>query len=1126
MEGGDAELHTTELTALSAAESTSNHNNGNNVDINMMEVRHATDSSIHSDTSIVDLLMTTESTHVMEAEITTTKTSLSSTTPFHSNESVDLVQQQQQQPLEQLKRQQHQPFVRLPPFFKAASPVGNFENQAPLGDQQQQQHPYQPLQQHRHHLQLQPRPPFFAANAGPSPSYAASSPAAAVADVPATSFTSTYSLFPSNAASSSSLDFTAAWVASTPFSAAAATAPFATVSVSPPSGFVVNGSGAGNGVIGGGRPLHFVTPKVVSTAPATMSTTAIKSSSSSSSSSSSLVFGKPRQASAINATTLLGQQQQHQQAVPKFYRQANIINNNVPNVCGGTNFGEQQQRNFGYTASSSSTAPFVTPHFVASAPISSSSVVGAGIFDFPKDNDADDGDGSGVVAASVAPPFFVPSVGVAGETTYDRAQFKYPLYNRNLATNHLGRHWKQMGCHTRQYLQPSIPLPTASTRMASAAAKQFRGASLGGPPGSLSPLTANKSWAQVVASSTPQQSKSNQQQQTVVEKITVDTNNSNNNAHQQHPQQSNNAGYIIKASTMPPPSAPSQPASTSVASFATGAGVVGLAGIGVGAMTKPTRSNSLRGLAGLGAATSSNRDFKCLLLRLKTALDKEKEKWRPIGGGGGGGAATAGSTSTTTKSMTSTSNPSDEEIIVTFFQTPEKPATTSTAMPLISGQQRDECIFWLAWILRKFRFSAETMSLAVSLFDAVLLAASPNATSSASSLVVTKDNCRLVALVCLLLAAKFSEEDADVPTTKDLIAISEISVDGAGVAAKNNGNITDAAERSHDTGTTSNVVSVETALRTERLILMTLDWDLNRPTPLKFLEILHTLLMCHQPQLLEDVALGLTPAKHLERLTWKMQRIVANHQLVLRYRPAVLAVALLSVDLESIGVSDWQLVSATLEKICQVGSASSGGSGTASGSEDRHKLTKCKNLIVRVLAGDRGSGNGGSGSVKISQQSSAKKKSSDKNIDGGDNITTMMATAACRSGAGRSGNGGSGLRSTDDFEKKRSMTKLKRKHVPSEPGVGGGGGGGDAATLDLNAASSTNLAEIAAAGNSATFSTPNRSSSATSSTSSSKSTLKRVFNIAESPTCKSEARSVDDDVIAASRFQPLQGLIF
>merc|ERR1712142_1045364 len=264
-----------------------------------------------------------------EAEIITTKTSLSSTTPFHSNESVDLVQQQQHQPPEQLKHPQQQPFARLPPFFKAASPVGNFENQVPKRDQQQQQQqPYhQLLQQRHHHPQLQPRPPFFAANAGPS--YAASPTATAVGDVPAStaSFASTYSLFPPNSASTSSLDFTAAWVASTPFSAAAATAPFATVSVSPPSGFVVNGSGAGNGVIGGGRPLHFVTPKVVSTAPATMSTTAMKSSLSSSSSSSSLASGKPRPASAINATTLLGHQQQHQQAVSKFYRQANIINN-------------------------------------------------------------------------------------------------------------------------------------------------------------------------------------------------------------------------------------------------------------------------------------------------------------------------------------------------------------------------------------------------------------------------------------------------------------------------------------------------------------------------------------------------------------------------------------------------------------------------------------------------------------------------------------------------------------------------------------------------------------------------------------------------------------------------------
>ena len=58
-----------------------------------------------------------------------------------------------------------------------------------------------------------------------------------------------------------------------------------------------------------------------------------------------------------------------------------------------------------------------------------------------------------------------------------------------------------------------------------------------------------------------------------------------------------------------------------------------------------------------------------------------------------------------------------------------------------------------------------------------------------------------------------------------------------------------------------------------------LNWDLyDRPTPLKFVEILHELIMCHQPQMLEDAALGLTRAKHLQKLTWKMQKIVACHQ--------------------------------------------------------------------------------------------------------------------------------------------------------------------------------------------------------------------------------------------------------
>merc|ERR550519_2561005 len=106
----------------------------------------------------------------------------------------------------------------------------------------------------------------------------------------------------------------------------------------------------------------------------------------------------------------------------------------------------------------------------------------------------------------------------------------------------------------------------------------------------------------------------------------------------------------------------------------------------------------------------------------------------------------------------------------------------------IDGKQRDECIFWLAWILRKLQFSAETMALSVALFDALIAAAveksdsmtTTTTTTKYPQMIVTTGNCKLVALVCLLLSAKFSEEDSDVPTTKDFLRVSEIN-NGVGV---------------------------------------------------------------------------------------------------------------------------------------------------------------------------------------------------------------------------------------------------------------------------------------------------------------------------------------------------------
>jgi len=924
MEVGEPEVHTTALTAFSAADQPDNHNS-NNVN--------------------------------MEDELTTPST----------NQELDSVNDQ----LLQRPVSPRQVGANPAPFFKVAS--GSAVAPPSL-------------------LPRQPAP-FFPSVPVTMPSAAASAVDGGVAEASSPSFSSTYSLFPPSS-STSSLDFTAAWVASTPFSDAATPLP---TSVSPP-------------IVGSGffdqRPPHFLAPKVAIVAPSLHSSSASSMSTASMLSSSS--FGKPRPATTSLIRIEQSKQMQHEmlrQKLQRLQEQQKQQRQNQDNASSDVVMDGPRQT----TLSPSQPPQFITPSY--------------GVNNINKSHSAVD-------AFVAQPPFFVPSINAGGDCCNGNngagSKLKYPLYNRQpaaMTTNHLGRHWKQMGSQTRQYLQPSIPLPPSS-RIASAAAKQLRGASLGGPPGSSSPLTPNKSWAQVVAS-TPQQNK-----QPTSSVVKEGSDGDNKKQQQQQQQSAGKAGGVMAPPPPPPP---------------------------LVAPTKPTRSASLRGLSGLGGiATSSNRDFKSLLLRLKTALDKERDKWRPRDGRTG-------------KDVVVPTEGNESEEVITIDGQPTVVCIHGEAPPsvTINGKHRDDCIFWLGWIVRKLRFSEETLALSATLFDAVVTAISSAATASmggeAGSLSVTPENCQLVALVCLSLSAKFSEEDADVPTTKDLLTVSDIGVYGSTAPSPSDG------YRSGET------VSLEATLKMERVLLTVLEWDLNRPSPLRFLEILHTLLMCHQPQLLEEVALGLTPAKHLERLTWKMQKIVACHQLAQTFRPAVLAVALLSVDLESIGVSDWQIISATLEKICQIGDAASAGGSANNNNNDRHKLARCKNLIVRVLAGDRNAGVGAAAPAKGS---------------GGGRKASPAAEAW-----------------SETPEKKRTMTKLKRKHVPSESG----GGMTDSATLSTAEAASTST-----------------TSSSTGSTSS-LATLKRVFSIAESPTCKSEARSEEEAAaarggIAAERFAALQGL--
>jgi len=979
MDEGEPEVHTTELTALSAAEK------------NVMEDELTTTTLTTND--VLDLVMEVQPglAHNPEAELEITIENHVNLGRLQRNDQQELQQnerqQQNQQPLQQDHQQPFQSTAIFQPFFKTISADPSF---LPSSYNESRA--------------------FFSPSLTTAPTSVAES-------------SSLLSSLPDSSSTRSSLDFTAAWVASTPFSAA--TKP------SHDSAPLENDREGGGGDGADIPAPHFVVSRhPVLTTTTTTSKTA-----------RATMVGSLSGRKIRPATTMMMGMAQQQQRLQHFSSR----------VEGNVDHSIQAQRTNPPQILPSNQPQFITPTFsVSRYPLSGPTVT---------NNSSNNSSAVGFIPPTTT-PFFVPTVGGAN-TSVDYPVRNLPIYDSTATSNHLGRHWKQMGCQTRQYVQPSIPLP-ASIRLASAA-KQLRvggkggATSLGGPPGSLSPLTPNKSWAQVVASSTPQQKKPplHPQQKTT----TINAESGNSTAplfalqHKQHPKgvvPNPGMSYSKVAAAMPPP-----------AIFP-----------GNGGGGKPTKSASLRGLAGLGGvSTSSNRDFKSLLLRLKTALDKEKAKWRPkafassFGGiDGGKGSDVSDAASPTGKSVKSNRE-------------------------TIDGKGRDECIFWLAWIVRKLQFSAETMALSMALFDALITSSIVGKTEVSPSFVVTAGNGKLVALVCLLLSAKFSEEDADVPTTKDFLSISEIN-----------------------NGVTSNgLVTVEMSLKMERVILTALEWDLNRPTPLKFLEILHTLLLCHQPQLLEDVALNLTPAKHLQRLTWKMQKIVANHQLALSYRPAVLAVSLLSIDLESIGVSDWQVVSNALEKICQIGHSSNE-------AEDRHKISRCKNLIIRLLAG------GDRTDVSI------------KNARGGADGT--LAAQATEVGGG-GGERGQTKNDEDPMKEKRSMVKLKRKHVPSESCGGGGngmsgegkgpsggcsgGGGGFAESVDMACGMSLNSSSTCSA---TTFSSK---ASSASSTSSSKTTLKRVFNIAESPTCKSEARSEEAAVArggfsAAGRFQALQGL--
>lgn len=180
----------------------------------------------------------------------------------------------------------------------------------------------------------------------------------------------------------------------------------------------------------------------------------------------------------------------------------------------------------------------------------------------------------------------------------------------------------------------------------------------------------------------------------------------------------------------------------------------------------------------------------------------------------------------------------------------------------ITDMDRDKEAIWLTSLRHIFHFSPETFVLAVSIMDRV------------STLVKIRPKyLRCVAISCLFIAAKTLEDDEDVPVTLDLVRKSQCGC------------------------------SVSEVLRMEVVILNKLSWNSKTITVIDFLHMIHFLLMGRFPYLLTHLE-GMTPSRLLAVLTHKLLSLLCHADMT-RDRPSVMALALVSLELEQVAQEHW-----------------------------------------------------------------------------------------------------------------------------------------------------------------------------------------------------------------------------
>lgn len=191
-----------------------------------------------------------------------------------------------------------------------------------------------------------------------------------------------------------------------------------------------------------------------------------------------------------------------------------------------------------------------------------------------------------------------------------------------------------------------------------------------------------------------------------------------------------------------------------------------------------------------------------------------------------------------------------------------------------SGEERDEIVSWLICLNGRFHFSPETLALTIAMMDRFL-----------SAIKVRPKYLQCVAISCLYIAAKTLEEDEVIPSTKDLVKTSQCDC------------------------------AVSDILRMEGVILDKLSWNIKTITAVDYLHIIHALLMCYYPRLLEDLA-NMTPTRHLTIICRNLFHCLCCHRLV-RYRPITLSLAVLSLELEQI-TPGWLTIINTVLQMAEI----------------------------------------------------------------------------------------------------------------------------------------------------------------------------------------------------------------